>query len=317
MKASELELLPMVVHVDESGIRYRIMVNSKAVHSHAHMAQKQTAEPCSPRIQRIRGEMPHQVAEPAGLSTSEGPKPWQSPVDTIFATEAEVRQGNSPGRTTDVRSPRAEVDLKPQAIRVAQSGASRELSSPVRRRRSASPASDKAQSARLGYASVEAELRQAKAAALATDRSLALLRTQAAAADAGESPFRSRTSPVAREIEEARTRLAANRAARSAGIGRLAYLSPEVESTTLIHAVDSRRSSTIASSGHRSIRRSNSPTPSPRASFVGGAGFSLSWSPSQVNITSTSHAMLPRQRAPFPCSFVDQRSFHAELLLWH
>ena len=305
MKASELELLPMVMHVDESGIRYRILVESKAVHGHAQMAQKQAAEPCSPRIQRIRGEIlhndlpPRQLAEPADLSLSEGTQLRQSPVHTIVVTEAEMRQDNSL-RGTDVRSPRAEVDRKVHATRVAQSraslAASRELSSPVRRRHSANPASYKPQSARLSYSSVEAELRQAKAAALATDRSLALLRTQVAA-DAGDNRFRDRTSPIARDLEEARSRLAANRAARSAGIGRLGYLSPEVESTALVHAVDNRRSSTVASSGHN-IRRSNSPTLSPRASFVGGAGFSLSWSPSQVNIAPTSHATLPMHFVP-------------------
>eukprot|EP01043_Picozoa_sp_COSAG02_P023563 COSAG02_NODE_1262_length_13556_cov_11.011522_12_plen_261_part_00 len=260
----------MVACTEKPGVKYKILVTSNAPRSRVQneAAALSSEEPCSPRMQRIRGGV------------------LQNEVDASPKTEGVSTNELRGVHSSRVRSPRAEADRKLRATRMVQSETSRRSSSeflamrasPMHQRRRASPTSELTMKARTPSLSVETEIRRAKDAILATDRRLRAIRTTSGT-DTDDSLSQRKSSSVAEEIEEARSRLSANRYART-GNALLAQLLPEVQSAT--HTAGGRRSSavTFIGRGTTSISPSTSGSPSPRTSFVGHAGVSLSWSPS-------------------------------------
>ena len=283
----------MVACLDKPGVKYKILVSSTAPPSHARNERAQASDPCSARMQRIRGGvLQNEANESSGVSSSVRMETHSqhSSDHTITVTEAALHEFN----LSRVRSPRAEVDAgKPRASRMAQSESSREFlgvgASPMHQRRKATLTSDAAQSARLDYTSktmkarspslsVESEIKKAKEAVLATDRRLQALRTTSGA-DSSDSLSRRKNSSIAAEIAEARLRLADNCNARTGSVALLAQLS-EVQNA--VPSTGERRSSAmaIASIGGATTKTITGGSASPRTSFVGRAGVSLSWSPS-------------------------------------
>ena len=221
------------------------------------------------------------LSEAVNLETGERRDPRKPPGHTVIVTESEMRKIEPKKETVFVHSTRDEVDRKMRSTSLAQQRSPSELSafggwSPRRAAASSSSvtASERQQlwesdphvvsrstasRAHIPGNDLDFKIGEAKEAAAVTDARLFAMRltlrsdsaTAAGSAPSGPAAVgqSGRASPVARGLESAKTRLAADREARSAGFGRLAYSTSEAASATYIDGVNRRLSASGAAAG--------------------------------------------------------------------